>query len=74
MQPQRQPGSHTVSELLDEWMEVKAAGWAAYTVREYRSRANRIKLDPIGSKKVAAPKVSDMDRCQSGIECADQAP
>jgi integrase len=60
--PQRQPGSHSVSELLDEWIEVKAAGWAAYTLREYRSRANRIKLDPIGSKKVAALKVSDIDR------------
>ncbi len=60
--PQRQPGSHSASELLDEWIEVKAAGWAAYTLREYRSRANRIKLDPIGSKKVAALKVSDIGR------------
>ncbi len=62
LKPPAADGAHSVGELLDEWITVKSAGWAAYTLREYTSRYNKIKEDLIGDKKVNKLKVSDIDR------------
>jgi len=62
LNPPAPTGSQKVGGLLDEWILVKSAGWAALTLREYLSRADKIKEDLIGDKKVSKLKVSDIDR------------
>jgi integrase len=62
LKPPAPTESQKVSELLDEWILVKSAGRAADTLREYISRADKIKEDLIGDKKVSNLKVSDIDR------------
>lgn len=61
-QPGRQGGRQTVADLLGEWRELKAAGWAPYTKRDHEGRARLIVADRIGKVPVARLQVTDVDQ------------
>ena len=62
VKPARNAGGRKVGQLLDEWLEIKAASWAPLTVRDQTSRSALIQRDPIASMSVASLGVSDIDR------------
>ncbi len=55
-------GGRRVSDLLDEWIEVKSHGWAPHTVQAYTNRSSKIKEDQIANQTVASLGVADIDR------------
>ncbi len=62
VKPARNAGGRDVAQLLDEWLEIKAPGWAPLAVRDQTSRSALVKKDPIASMSVASLGVSDIDR------------
>ena len=62
VKPARNAGGRKVSQLLDEWLEIKTPSWAPLTVRDQTSRAKLIRRDPIASISVASIGVLDIDR------------
>ena len=55
-------GGRKVAALLEEWLEIKAPGWAPLTQRNQAGRVRLICDDPIARMSVASLGVSDIDR------------
>lgn len=55
-------GGRKVAALLEEWLEIKAPGWAPLTQRDQAGRVKLICGDPIARMSVASLGVSDIDR------------
>ncbi len=62
VKPARNAGGRKLSQLLDEWIDIKTPGWADLTIRDQTSRAKQVAADPIGNMSVASIGVSDVDR------------
>jgi integrase len=62
VKPARNAGGRKLSQLLDEWIDIKTPSWADLTIRDQTSRAKQVAADPIGNMSVASIGVSDVDR------------
>ena len=70
VKPPKRESGHTVAEVLDLWVEMNEATWAPTTRRDQRSRAERIKGDPIGRKTLTRLEVADVDRWHARLRKA----
>ena len=66
----RNAGGRKLTQLLDEWIDIKTPGWADLTVRDQTSRAEQVAVGPLGNMSVASIGVSDVDRWVSRLRKA----
>ncbi len=70
VKPARNAGGRKLSQLLDEWIDIKTPRWADLTIRDQTGRAKQVSADPIGNMSVASIGVSDVDRWVSRLRKA----
>lgn len=70
VKPPKRESGRTVGQVLDLWVEMNEATWAPTTRRDQKSRAERIKADPIGRTTLTRLEVADVDRWHARLRKA----
>jgi len=67
VRPARNAGGRKLSQLLDQWIDIKTPRWADLTIQDQTGRAKQVSADPIGNMSVGSIGVFDVGRWVSSL-------